>query len=85
MCLLQVHTRMADEAVCIGKAPTSESYLRMDRILQAIQDTGAQAVSLKTLCVCVCEMTRGGEGALSVYFLTFSLVMPVDVSGRRGT
>ena len=37
---------MADEAVSIGKAPTSESYLRMDRILQAIKDTGAQAVSL---------------------------------------
>ncbi|XP_070173853.1 propionyl-CoA carboxylase alpha chain, mitochondrial-like [Littorina saxatilis] len=35
---------MADEAVCIGKAPTSESYLRMDRILQAVKDTGAQAV-----------------------------------------
>ena len=46
VCLSQVHTRMADEAVCIGKAPTSESYLRMDRILQAVQDTGAQAVSL---------------------------------------
>ena len=46
VCLSQVHTRMADEAVCIGKAPTSESYLRMDRILQAVQDTGAQAVSV---------------------------------------
>ncbi|CAI4228728.1 unnamed protein product [Auanema sp. JU1783] len=39
-----LHVRMADEAVCIGTAPTSESYLRSDRILQAVKDTGAQAV-----------------------------------------
>uniref|UniRef100_A0A0B7B7K3 Biotin carboxylase n=1 Tax=Arion vulgaris TaxID=1028688 RepID=A0A0B7B7K3_9EUPU len=41
---LAVHTRMADEAVCIGPAPTSESYLRIDKILKAVKDTGAQAV-----------------------------------------
>ncbi|XP_059172705.1 propionyl-CoA carboxylase alpha chain, mitochondrial-like isoform X2 [Physella acuta] len=41
---LAVHTRMADESVCIGPAPTSESYLRMDKILKAVQDSGAQAV-----------------------------------------
>ncbi|CAJ0608481.1 unnamed protein product [Cylicocyclus nassatus] len=39
-----LHVKMADEAVCIGPAPTSESYLRADRILQAVKDTGAQAV-----------------------------------------
>ncbi|CAD6189132.1 unnamed protein product [Caenorhabditis auriculariae] len=39
-----LHVRMADEAVCVGPAPTSESYLRADRILQAVKDTGAQAV-----------------------------------------
>ncbi|CAD5110879.1 DgyrCDS244 [Dimorphilus gyrociliatus] len=36
--------RMADEAVCIGPAPTSQSYLRMDKILEAVKSTGAQAV-----------------------------------------
>ncbi|CAL1548556.1 unnamed protein product [Lymnaea stagnalis] len=41
---LAVHTRMADEAICIGPAPTSESYLRMDKILRVVQETGAQAV-----------------------------------------
>lgn len=41
----QVHTRMADEHVCVGPAPTSKSYLNMDVILQAVKDTGAQAVS----------------------------------------
>ncbi|KAI4877054.1 hypothetical protein NFI96_011297 [Prochilodus magdalenae] len=39
-----VHVKMADEAVCVGPAPTSQSYLNMDAIMQAIQKTGAQAV-----------------------------------------
>lgn len=39
-----LHVKLADEAVCVGPAPTSESYLRADRILQAVKDTGAEAV-----------------------------------------
>ncbi|XP_056620017.1 propionyl-CoA carboxylase alpha chain, mitochondrial isoform X1 [Triplophysa dalaica] len=39
-----VHVKMADEAVCVGPAPTSQSYLNMDAIMLAIQQTGAQAV-----------------------------------------
>ncbi|KAF1748353.1 hypothetical protein GCK72_024820 [Caenorhabditis remanei] len=39
-----LHVKMADEAVCVGEAPTAKSYLRVDRILQAVEDTGAQAV-----------------------------------------
>uniref|UniRef100_A0AC34QI81 Propionyl-CoA carboxylase alpha chain, mitochondrial n=1 Tax=Panagrolaimus sp. JU765 TaxID=591449 RepID=A0AC34QI81_9BILA len=39
-----LHVRLADEAVCVGPAPTSESYLRADRILEAVKQTGAQAV-----------------------------------------
>ena len=38
------HVRMADEAVCIGPPPSRESYLRMDRIIAACKETGAQAV-----------------------------------------
>lgn len=38
------HVRLADEAVCIGPAPTRESYLNIDRIMRAVADTGAQAV-----------------------------------------
>ncbi|KAI8770519.1 propionyl-CoA carboxylase alpha chain, mitochondrial-like [Biomphalaria glabrata] len=41
---LALHTRMADEAICIGPAQTSESYLRMDKILNAVKESGAQAV-----------------------------------------
>jgi propionyl-CoA carboxylase alpha chain len=38
------HVRIADEAVCIGPAPSRESYLQMDRIIAACKETGAQAV-----------------------------------------
>ncbi len=39
-----LHVREADEAVLIGPAPSAESYLNIPRILQAIKDTGAEAV-----------------------------------------
>jgi propionyl-CoA carboxylase alpha chain len=39
-----LHVEMADEAVLIGPPPTAQSYLVMDRILQACKDTGADAV-----------------------------------------
>eukprot|EP01027_Heterolobosea_sp_BB2_P013534 GEZU01019518.1.p1 GENE.GEZU01019518.1~~GEZU01019518.1.p1 ORF type:complete len:692 (-),score=254.09 GEZU01019518.1:116-2191(-) len=38
------HVRMADEAVCVGPAPSSQSYLNVDAIMKAIKQTGAQAV-----------------------------------------
>jgi len=39
-----LHVEMADEAVCIGPAPSDQSYLRAERIVQACISTGAQAV-----------------------------------------
>jgi biotin carboxylase len=42
--LLQRFVRLADEAHCIGPAPTSKSYLRMDAILDVVKKTGAEAV-----------------------------------------
>jgi propionyl-CoA carboxylase alpha chain len=39
-----LHVEMADEAVAIGPAPSAESYLRIDRIVEACRDTGAEAV-----------------------------------------
>ena len=35
---------MADEAVCIGPAPSKESYLVIDKIIAACKQTGAEAV-----------------------------------------
>jgi len=39
-----LHVEMADEAVNIGPAPSAQSYLVIDRIVQACRDTGAEAV-----------------------------------------
>ncbi|RRN75239.1 acetyl-CoA carboxylase biotin carboxylase subunit [Agrobacterium deltaense] len=39
-----LHVRQADEAVHIGPAPSSQSYIVIDRILKAIAKTGADAV-----------------------------------------
>ncbi|SFG51933.1 biotin carboxyl carrier protein /biotin carboxylase [Palleronia marisminoris] len=39
-----LHVRMADEAVHIGPPQANQSYIVIDRIMQAIRDTGAEAV-----------------------------------------
>ena len=39
-----LHVRLADEAVEIGPAPAAQSYLRAEKILEAAQATGAQAI-----------------------------------------
>jgi len=39
-----LHVQLADEAVHIGGNASSESYLRMDAIVDAVKSTGAQAV-----------------------------------------
>ncbi|MCW2584173.1 MAG: Carbamoyl-phosphate synthase chain ATP-binding protein, partial [Klenkia sp.] len=39
-----LHTRVADVAVPIGPAPAAQSYLSIERVLEACRRTGAQAV-----------------------------------------
>ena len=39
-----LHVRLADEAVCIGPPPSSQSYLNIPRILAAAEVTAAQAI-----------------------------------------
>ncbi len=39
-----IHVQMADEAICIGKAPSSESYLRIDRIVSAAEIADVDAI-----------------------------------------
>jgi acetyl-CoA carboxylase biotin carboxylase subunit len=38
------HVRFADEAVLLGPAPSSESYLVMEKVIQAAKDTGADGI-----------------------------------------
>ncbi|MEJ2690720.1 MAG: acetyl-CoA carboxylase biotin carboxylase subunit, partial [Deltaproteobacteria bacterium] len=39
-----LHARLADEKVAIGAAPAAQSYLEMDKIIEACKKTGADAV-----------------------------------------
>ena len=39
-----LHVRYADEAYCIGPAPSRESYLRIDKLLEVAHKSGAEAI-----------------------------------------
>ncbi|HEY0459115.1 MAG TPA: acetyl-CoA carboxylase biotin carboxylase subunit [Pyrinomonadaceae bacterium] len=39
-----LHVRMADEAYFIGAPPSSESYLRLDKIIEVAKESGAEAI-----------------------------------------
>ena len=39
-----LHVKMADEAVYLGASPSNESYLVIDKIIQAALETGAEAI-----------------------------------------
>jgi acetyl-CoA carboxylase biotin carboxylase subunit len=39
-----MHVQMADEAICIGRGPASESYLRVDRLISAAEITDVDAI-----------------------------------------
>jgi acetyl-CoA carboxylase biotin carboxylase subunit len=39
-----LHVQLADEAICIGPAPSNESYLRADRILSAAEIADVDAI-----------------------------------------
>ncbi|XP_032081253.1 methylcrotonoyl-CoA carboxylase subunit alpha, mitochondrial [Thamnophis elegans] len=39
-----MHVAMADEAYCIGPAPSQQSYLSMEKIMQAARNSAAQAI-----------------------------------------
>ena len=39
-----MHVQLADEAICIGKAASNESYLRIDRLISAAEITDVDAI-----------------------------------------
>ena len=42
--LESLHVQLADEAICIGPAPSAESYLKIDRIISAAEVSDADAI-----------------------------------------
>ena len=39
-----MHVRLADESVCIGEAPSAQSYLNIPALISAATITGAEAI-----------------------------------------
>lgn len=39
-----MHVQLADEAICVGKSPSNESYLRIDRIISAAEIADVDAI-----------------------------------------
>ena len=52
-----MHVQMADEAICIGKPNASESYLRIDRILEK----SGRMLEMKTPCIVLDGVEASGE------------------------
>jgi acetyl-CoA carboxylase biotin carboxylase subunit len=42
--LHSLHVQLADEAICIGRAPSNESYLKIDRIISAAEIADVDAI-----------------------------------------
>ena len=42
-----LHVQLADESICIGAAPSSESYLKIDRIMSAAEACGSYGAMLR--------------------------------------
>lgn len=59
---------MADEAVCVGPAPTSKSYLNMDAIMEVIRKTRAQAVSLMCLSAAAVSYIESRKARVCIFF-----------------
>ena len=56
------HVRMADEAVCLGPPPAAESYLAIERIVEAARETGARRSIPATASSRERRVRRGARG-----------------------
>ena len=89
--MIFAEVEMADEAVLIGPPPTAQSYLVMDRIIQACKDTGAEAVHPAADDELRVEGFEGGEGERFLGVdrgerasAAFALNAALDVFGELG-
>ena len=71
-----LHAKLADEAVCIGPASSSESYLSMDRIISATIITGADAIRDSDSCRRTANLRSCASSAIS------HLSAPIPKSSR---
>ena len=71
-----VHVAMADEAVHIGPAPAAQSYLVIEKIIDACRQTGAQAVAMARTASTYFSATRKFAAAMSPAVIA-ALIMPV--------
>lgn len=68
-----LHAKLADEAICIGPAKLSESYLSMERIISATIVSGAEASSQ----ACYCRKTAALQNCVknATLFLSGQILM----------
>ncbi len=63
------HVRMADDYRVIGPAPSSESYLRVERIIEVAKETGAEAIHPGYGFLSESEVMRDACDAAGVTFI----------------
>ena len=61
-----MHVRLADEAVCIGPAPSAQSYLNIPALISAAEVTDSSAIHPGYEPVRSAPFTLGGEDAAEV-------------------
>ena len=83
--LMLLLLQLADEAVCIGDAPSSESYLNVPNIISAAISRGADAihpVSIKCLFISFAGWTHGVPVLIchiSLLTLFLCLLLPCQI------
>ena len=72
-----MHVQVADEAICIGDSPSSESYLRIDRLISAAEITDVDAYARRN---------RGHErGGFAAFDAGLTLVSDDATSNQAAT
>src|SRR5690554_7730529 len=83
------HVALADEAVCIGPATVNQSYLKVEAILKAAKQTGADAIHPGYGFLSDRKSTRLNSSNVRISYAVFCLkktnVSPSSQRGRPAT